>query len=1485
MTGTAVWLDVLPSMGKFAPNMTKGAVAAGKTSGLAAGKAYSASLAAGAKGGAGATALVSELEVAAKKAARIVQNEKTAIYAARNAEKAATQALTAAETSLSQRRLAQQASASQLSRAELTLANTRDRYGASSVKTAKAEEALNVARAKAQGASAAVMRSEGTLTTARGRSEVLAMKTVAVEDQLRAAFNEQKVVTAQLGEVQGAAAKRTALLNGGLSKMAAAGAPVSAGFGKIAGGIKQTTGAAIGLLAPLASMAAGFGAIIGIGKVVSLGNEYTRTMNEFQAVTNSTDQAMQAVRQTSRDLGSDLTLPATSGADAAAIMVELAKGGFSAQQSMEAAKGTITLAAAAQIEGARAAEIQSAALNQFGLRATEASRVSDILANTANAAAGGVEEIGLALKYTGPTARALGIDIVDTASAIGILANNGIKADNAGTALRGMMASLAAPSKKAGGAIEALGVSAFDSEGNFVGMRTVIDQLSQAQKNMTKEQFTANAAIAFGREPLSAVTALASSGAAAYDDMTLAVSRQGGASEVAQSQMKGLGGAMDKLESQLEDVALTIYDTVAPGITYLVDGVASKLDGASGKVSSFLKTAGGLGKLAIGGDFTSGLSDGLGWQEDSIPVDMILTARDKVIAGFRSISTFVTTQLVPSLKNIAVAVAPIAAVLAGVFLVAWESLGSLLVNVVGPALVAVTGFLSENQWVVAGLAVVMGVLTASFYAQKASLAVLNAGGMLAFIKNIAVVRNATAVWTAAQWALNIAMAANPVGLIIVGVAALIAAIVLAYNNVGWFRDGVNAAFAGIMVAVRAVGDAGIWLWENALKPAWNAIAGAAVWLYQTILKPAFDGIVLVVSAVGAAVSAYIGAMVRIFQAVAAAGLWLYQTILKPVFDGIAVVAGFMWSVVSAIFDLIVHVVRAVVGVAFSWLYNNVIRPVFVGIQVVLAAFWVGAQVVFNAVVGFIRGTLGVVFSWLYTNIIQPVFSRVAQTLSAFWIGAQIIFGAVVGFLRNTLGPVFTWLYNNAIRPAWDGIRSTIETVWGIIRPVFDRLASIVKEDLPQAFELGKKAIGRAWDGLKDIAKAPIRFVVDTVINDGLIGNFNKVADFFGSKKIPKIRLPKGFASGGILPGQSRMRDGDDQLVPMRRGEGVLVSEGLRTAADRQAFMAANAAGRQGVGFASLMGGGYAQGGIVGNVIDWVKDKATTAYDFVSDPKSMLAKAVNGLVSQIPGAGGMLELAKGASSKLIDGAIGALRKIGETAMPAAGPAGVNGRLSAGMLAPVASHRPGPGVGPMGGMLRRDAAMAWGRADSAFRASGGGSLTLTEGYRSFADQVMRWNAYRSGRGNLAATPGTSNHGYGLAADIAANGQGWLAANGPRFGWYPTGLGFSQREPWHFDYKGKGGGGGLAEGGIVTPTLYDTGGMLNEGTTVISKKTKSPEYALPEEKLIRLMREAVGSSDAPQPLIGGDLVVQGSGNLHDDLTEVDHKLRAMRRGGPKK
>lgn len=339
----------------------------------------------------------------------------------------------------------------------------------------------------------------------------------------------------------------------------------------------------------LAAMAAGaIGAGAAVSKVLTTGMDYTSTMNKMQGVSGSTAGQMGNVSKAARALGSDISLPGTSANDAATAMMELSKGGFSVQQSMDAARGTLQLAAAAQIEAGDAATIQSQALQAFGQNATFASQAADILANTSNASSAEITDVAAALQQAGPVAAGFGVNMADTATMIGLFANAGITGSDAGTLLKTALQSLTDQGAPAQQAIKDLGLTVYDQQGTFVGMRSLWDQLSVASRNMSEEQFQAATNVLFGSDAMRAAMIAAGGGTEAFDKMSTAINKQGTAADLAQKMMQGLPGAWERVQNSLESVALTTYDLVQGPLTSLAHsgadmiGVGDDLAGSLG---------------------------------------------------------------------------------------------------------------------------------------------------------------------------------------------------------------------------------------------------------------------------------------------------------------------------------------------------------------------------------------------------------------------------------------------------------------------------------------------------------------------------------------------------------------------------------------------------------------------------------------------------------------------------------------------------------------------------------------------------------------------------------------------------------------------------------------------------------------------------------------------------------------------------------------
>ena len=197
-------------------------------------------------------------------------------------------------------------------------------------------------------------------------------------------------------------------------------------LGSIAKGGLSLLGGAI------AGVTAGMTAAIGASEAV--GSEFEAQMSRVQAISGATSEEFAALRDQAIQLGADTSFSASS---AAMGMENLAAAGFAVTEIMDAMPGMLDLAAASGEDLASSADIAASALRGFGLEASEAGHVADVLAANANMTNSSVADTGEALKYIAPLARAAGVSLEETAAAIGIMANAGIQGSQAGTTLRG----------------------------------------------------------------------------------------------------------------------------------------------------------------------------------------------------------------------------------------------------------------------------------------------------------------------------------------------------------------------------------------------------------------------------------------------------------------------------------------------------------------------------------------------------------------------------------------------------------------------------------------------------------------------------------------------------------------------------------------------------------------------------------------------------------------------------------------------------------------------------------------------------------------------------------------------------------------------------------------------------------------------------------------------------------------------------------------
>jgi TP901 family phage tail tape measure protein len=310
-------------------------------------------------------------------------------------------------------------------------------------------------------------------------------------------------------------------------------------------------------------------AIVGVKSLKAAG-DYEAALNTFQAVSKSTGSQMKQVSTLAKQLGNDMSLPATSAKDAADAMTELAKGGLSVKDTMAAAKGVLQLSAAAQISNADAATITARALNSFKLSGDQAVHVADVLANAANKSSGEITDFGLALQQSSSVAHQTGLSIEDTTAALMSMAQAGIVGSDAGTSLKTMLMRFTPQSNQAAEAMKTLGVHTYDTSGQFVGIRNVISQYHDALVRLTPEQRQLALQTIFGQDAIRAANIVLGEGVGAFDRYRSAADQQGSAAELAAAKMKGFKGALEGFKSSLETLEITIGAGLLPVMTRLV---------------------------------------------------------------------------------------------------------------------------------------------------------------------------------------------------------------------------------------------------------------------------------------------------------------------------------------------------------------------------------------------------------------------------------------------------------------------------------------------------------------------------------------------------------------------------------------------------------------------------------------------------------------------------------------------------------------------------------------------------------------------------------------------------------------------------------------------------------------------------------------------------------------------------------------------------
>lgn len=297
------------------------------------------------------------------------------------------------------------------------------------------------------------------------------------------------------------------------------------------------------------------------GYAVKVGSDFESGMSEVAAISGASGKALQALTDKAKEMGSTTKFSATESAEALKYM---AMAGWDTDKMLSGLPGVMNLAAASGENLGTVSDIVTDSMTAFGMAADEAGHFADVLAQASSKSNTNVALMGETFKYVAPVAGALGYSVEDAAVAIGLMANSGIKGSQAGTALRSTLSRLAKPTDEVEAAMEDLGISLTDNEGNMKSLGEVMLNMRKGFKNLTKDQQAQYAASIAGQEGMSGLLAIVNASDEDFNTLTEAIQNSDGAAQsMADTMQDNLKGAVTIAKSALEGLGITVYEEIS----------------------------------------------------------------------------------------------------------------------------------------------------------------------------------------------------------------------------------------------------------------------------------------------------------------------------------------------------------------------------------------------------------------------------------------------------------------------------------------------------------------------------------------------------------------------------------------------------------------------------------------------------------------------------------------------------------------------------------------------------------------------------------------------------------------------------------------------------------------------------------------------------------------------------------------------------------
>lgn len=398
----------------------------------------------------------------------------------------------------------------------------------------------------------------------------------------------------------------------------------------------------------------GVASVVAAKKTIDVGKSFEAGMSEVQAISGASGKDLEKLSAKAKQMGATTKFSATESATALKYM---AMAGWKTNQMVSGLSGVMNLAAASGEDLGTVSDIVTDSMTAFGLKAKDSGHFADVLAKASSSSNTNVAMMGETFKYVAPLAGSMKYSIEDTATAIGLMANAGIKGSQAGTSLRSIITRLVKPPKDAATALNALGISTTKADGSMKPLRETMAELREKFSGLTESQKASYASSIAGQEAMSGLLAIVNASDSDFNKLQKAIDNSSGAAKKQADVMNNnLQGALYDLGSVAESVGIGIYEDIKTPLTKAVGVGTAQLRILSNKLKKggikeivpkeTINTVENLGKVAMvagkGGVRVLGAAAKLvgNNMEVALPVAASLLT---VFKGYKAVTTVVTT--------------------------------------------------------------------------------------------------------------------------------------------------------------------------------------------------------------------------------------------------------------------------------------------------------------------------------------------------------------------------------------------------------------------------------------------------------------------------------------------------------------------------------------------------------------------------------------------------------------------------------------------------------------------------------------------------------------------------------------------------------------------------------------------------------------------------------------------------------------------------